>query len=180
MPQTRLPTRYGPSPATGPVAATALEKIAPATNTRTNVPMISLNRFAIGLQIAGAVQKQARFKSASGVTRQWGRKCSHTRHAPTMAPAICAAMYGPTLLKSPERIAAPRVTAGFRWPSPPQAIAVNTPAITATAHPVEITIHPAPSALDFLSRTLATTPLPRRINTMVPMNSRSEEHTSEL
>src|SRR5579859_3538585 len=40
--QTRHPTRYGPRPAAGPSFATALAKIAPAMNTRTKVPMISL------------------------------------------------------------------------------------------------------------------------------------------
>ena len=88
-----------------------------------------------------------------------------------MAPANCAALYHATLPKSPELIAAPSVTAGFRWPSLPKAMAVNTPAITAIAHPVLMTIHPEPSPLDFRSRTLATTPFPMRISTMVPMNS---------
>ena len=47
----------------------------------------------------------------------------------------------------------------------------NTPAITAMAHPEAMTIHPEPSPLDFRSSTLATTPFPSRISTMVPRNS---------
>src|SRR5690348_4910157 len=55
----------------------------------------------------------------------------------------------------------------------PQATAVNTPAMTAKAQPLVITIQPAPSALVRLRSTLATTPFPNRIRTMVPMNSPS-------
>src|SRR6266478_4014866 len=73
IPQTRLPTRYGPRPAAGPVAATLFEKIAPTTKTRTKVAMISLNRFEIEARIAGAVQKQASFRDASGVSFQCGK-----------------------------------------------------------------------------------------------------------
>src|SRR3954447_7525729 len=77
-----------------------------------------------------------------------------------------------SLEKSPVLTAKPSVTAGFKCASAlPQAIAVKTPVITANAHPVVITIQPAPSALLFLSRTLATTPLPIRMRTSVPMNS---------
>src|SRR6516162_6415189 len=69
-------------------------------------------------------------------------------------------------------MANPRVTAGLMKASRlPQAIAVNTPAITANAHPLVITIQPAPSAFERFSRTLATTPSPSRIKTSVPMNS---------
>src|SRR6266571_4135252 len=70
MPQTRLPTRYGPKPAAGPPAATAFEKMAPATSTRMKLPMISLSRLAAGWRIAGDVQKQASLRSASGVSFQ--------------------------------------------------------------------------------------------------------------
>jgi hypothetical protein len=64
------------------------------------------------------------------------------------------------------------VTAGFRCASLlPQAIAVNTPAITANAQPLAITIQPAPSAFDRLSKTFATTPLPSSMSMSVPMNS---------
>src|SRR5579862_6758473 len=56
-------------------------------------------------------------------------------------------------------------------PGLPHAIAVKMPATTARPHPVVITIHPAPSPFDFFSKTLATTPSPSRISTMVPMNS---------
>src|SRR6267154_6854713 len=52
-PHTRLATRYGPRPLASPPAATALEKIAPTTNTRTNVAMISLKRLGSALRIAG-------------------------------------------------------------------------------------------------------------------------------
>ena len=48
---------------------------------------------------------------------------------------------------------------------------MNTPAITANAQPLAITIQPAPSAFERLSKTFATTPSPNRINTNVPMNS---------
>src|SRR5256884_10008681 len=64
------------------------------------------------------------------------------------------------------------VTAGFRWASLlPQAMAVNTPAITANAQPAVITIHPPPSAFDRLSSTAATTPSPSSIRIIVPKNS---------
>src|SRR5215472_5331155 len=64
------------------------------------------------------------------------------------------------------------VMAGLRNASLlPHAIAVKTPAMTAKHHPVAMTIHPEPSALDFFKRTLATTPSPRRINIRVPINS---------
>src|SRR5215469_16721408 len=53
----------------------------------------------------------------------------------------------------------------------PHTITVKTPAITASAQPVAMTIQPAFSAFDLLSSTLATTPSPSRIKTSVPMNS---------
>src|SRR5438132_1159818 len=66
------------------------------------------------------------------------------------------------------------VTAGFKCASLlPHAIDVNTPAITANAQPAVMTIHPLPSAFVPLSSTPATTPLPRRIRTIVPRNSPS-------
>src|SRR5215471_2476464 len=69
-------------------------------------------------------------------------------------------------------MATPKVTAGFKCaPGLPHAIAVNTPHITANAHPAVITIQPEFSALDFFSNTPATTPSPNRISTVVPMNS---------
>src|SRR5580692_11403434 len=68
----------------------------------------------------------------------------------------------------------PIVPAGLRCASLlPQAIAVNTPAITA------ITIQPAPSAFDRLRNTFATTPLPNSINMSVPMNSPTHSSTSK-
>src|SRR5215470_16727083 len=76
--------------------------------------------------------------------------------------------------KSPLRMAKPRVTAGFKWaPGLPQAMAVNTPLMTAIAQPAVMTIQPEFSAFDFFRRTPATTPSPRRIKTRVPMNSPS-------
>src|SRR3712207_6251177 len=42
---------------------------------------------------------------------------------------------------------------------------------TATAHPAVMTIQPEFSALEFLSKTPATTPSPRMIRIMVPINS---------
>src|SRR5271154_5980231 len=67
------------------------------------------------------------------------------------------------------------VTAGFRCaPGLPQAIAVKTPHITAKAHAEVMTIQPAFSAFVFLRSTLATTPSPSRIRTMVPRNSPSQ------
>ena len=54
-------------------------------------------------------------------------------------------------------MAIPTVTAGFRCASGlPHAIAVNTPVITAKAHPAVIAIQPAPSALLRFSSMLAT------------------------
>src|ERR1700684_2931564 len=50
-------------------------------------------------------------------------------------------------------------------------MAVNTPAITANAHPLVITIHPAPSAFERFKTTFATTPLPSKMSMSVPMNS---------
>src|SRR5207244_12573033 len=73
MPHTRLPTRYGPSPAAGPAAETLFEKIAPTTKTRTKVAMISLSKFATVLRIAGAVQKHPSLAAASGVSFQCGK-----------------------------------------------------------------------------------------------------------
>ena len=106
------------------------------------------------------------------MTFQCGRKCSHTSTAPAIAPSICAATNGATFEKSPVFTATPSVTAGFRCASGlPHAIAVNTPAITANAHPAVIASHPVPSALLPFSSTLATEPLPIRIRTIVPMNS---------
>src|SRR5260370_41638633 len=86
MPQTRLPTRDGPSPAGGPVAETLLEKIAPTTNTSTKVAIVSLNRFVNVFRIAGAVQKHPNLAAVSGVSFQGGSWCSHTSAAPPIAP----------------------------------------------------------------------------------------------
>src|SRR5882762_6542466 len=58
--------------ATGP-AAGLFEKIAPTTKTSTKVPITSLNRFGMNRRMAGAVQKHARFREASGVSFQCGK-----------------------------------------------------------------------------------------------------------
>src|SRR5215813_3185905 len=69
-------------------------------------------------------------------------------------------------------MANPNVTAGLRKASLlPQAIAANTPAITAKAHPAVITIQPDASPFDLFRSTQATTPSPRRIRISVPTNS---------
>src|SRR6516165_11690954 len=69
-------------------------------------------------------------------------------------------------------MANPRVTAGLMKASLlPQAIAVNTPAITANAQPLVITIQPAPSAFERFSKTFATTPSPNKTSMSVPTNS---------
>src|ERR1051325_6892306 len=69
-------------------------------------------------------------------------------------------------------MANPSVTAGFRKASLlPHAIEANTPAITASPHPVVITIQPDASPFDRFRSTQATTPLPRRIRINVPTNS---------
>src|ERR1700674_742370 len=89
-----------------------------------------------------------------------------------MAPRSCAAMYGRHFSNDPARTAKPRVTAGFKCASLlPQATAVNTPAITANAHPVVMANHPLPSPFERFSSTPATTPSPSNINIMVPRNS---------
>src|SRR5690242_14357736 len=70
------------------------------------------------------------------------------------------------------RTANPRVTAGFKYASLlPQAIETKTPTITASAHPVVITIHPLPSAFERLRSTPATTPSPSSTRNNVPRNS---------
>src|SRR5215469_11008466 len=91
-----------------------------------------------------------------------------------MAPSIWAPKYGANFEKFPSRTAKPSVTAGFKCASLlPQAMAVNTPAITANAHPAVITIQPPLSAFDRLSSTAATTPSPNKIKIIVPRNSPS-------
>src|SRR6516165_3667378 len=78
-------------------------------------------------------------------------------------------------------MATPNVTAGFRCaPGLPHAIAVNTPHITAKAHPAVITIQPEFSALDFFSNTPATTPSPNNTSTAVPMNSPNRGESSRV
>src|SRR5919197_4427867 len=94
--------------------------------------------------------------------------------APVMPPSSWATRYGANLEKLPARAANPSVTAGFRCAAlDPQAIAVNTPAMTANAQPAVITIQPLPSALVPLSSAPATTPLPSKMSTIVPRNSPS-------
>jgi hypothetical protein len=63
------------------------------------------------------------------------------------------------------------VTAGFKCPLPPRASDELTPRKTAIAQPNVITIHPLLFPFVLLSTTLATTPSPRIISSMVPINS---------
>ena len=66
--------------------------------------------------------------------------------------------------------ASARVTAGLRW-APLALEATKTPTKTAMAQPKVITIQPLPLPFVLFKITLATTPLPRRINRNVPMSS---------
>ena len=81
-------------------------------------------------------------------------------------------MYGTSFEKLWVTTAEASVTAGLMFASwLPQARAVKIPAMAAKPHPVEITIHPPPSALDRLRTTSAITPLPSTTKTIVPINS---------
>src|SRR5262252_4514626 len=92
--------------------------------------------------------------------------------APRKATATCDTTYGASFANSPDSTAKPKVTAGLMCASGlPHAIATNTPAITANAQPLVMTIQPASSAFERLSKTFATTPSPNSIDTSVPMNS---------
>src|SRR5688572_19216098 len=62
------------------------------------------------------------------------------------------------------------VTAGLMW-APENWPTQYTAMATAIAHPKVMTIQPEFSALEFLSKTPATTPSPRMIRIIVPMNS---------
>ena len=73
MPQTSKPTRNGPKPGAKPFGDRLSDEIAAATNTSTNVPMISLSTFDGACRTAGDVQKQARLPAALSVCRQCGR-----------------------------------------------------------------------------------------------------------
>ncbi|MPM78569.1 hypothetical protein SDC9_125580 [bioreactor metagenome] len=66
--------------------------------------------------------------------------------------------------------ARPIVTAGFRW-APDIGPAIITPVKTASPHPMVITIQPPLFPFVPLRTTLATTPFPRRISTIVPISS---------
>src|SRR5207249_9804970 len=66
--------------------------------------------------------------------------------------------------------ARPTVTAGFKC-APLKAPTAYTPTATPNAHPAVMTIHPLFWPLVLLSTTLATTPSPRMINSMVPSTS---------
>src|SRR6185437_1756737 len=151
---------------------TALDSAAMMITTSRKVPMISLIRLAAVLRIAGPVEKHASLEPASGVCDQCGRKCSHPRIAPTNAPSNCAMKKGRKLAQLPLVIATASETAGLMCaPGLPHACATATPAITAANHPVAMTIQPELLPLVLPSTTLATTPLPNRIRTRVPMNS---------
>ena len=64
---TSTPTRNGPRAAAGPNNATFFEKIAATTVTRTNVPIVSLSKFAPKFQMAGEVERHASFKLGSKI-----------------------------------------------------------------------------------------------------------------
>src|SRR5258705_10081100 len=66
--------------------------------------------------------------------------------------------------------ARPIVTAGFRW-APLKVPTAYTATVTANAHPAVITIQPAFWPLVLLRTTLATTPSPRTMSSMVPSSS---------
>src|SRR5437016_6256119 len=66
--------------------------------------------------------------------------------------------------------ARPIVTAGFKW-APLKLPTAYTATATPNAQPAVMTIHPAFWPLVLLSTTLATTPSPRMINSMVPSSS---------
>src|SRR5438874_10912911 len=66
--------------------------------------------------------------------------------------------------------ARPIVTAGFKW-APLKLPTAYTATATPNAQPAVMTIHPAFWPLVWLSTTLATTPSPRMINSMVPSSS---------
>ena len=67
-------------------------------------------------------------------------------------------------------IANPSVTAGLRC-APLNCPTANTPVITAMPQPHVMTIQPLFWALEWLSSTPATTPLPSRIRSAVPITS---------
>src|SRR5882672_1777796 len=66
--------------------------------------------------------------------------------------------------------ARPMVTAGFKW-APLKAPTAYTATATPNPQPAVMTIHPAFCPLVLLSTTLATTPSPRMISSMVPSSS---------
>src|SRR6266571_1132920 len=91
--------------------------------------------------------------------------------APRNAPSICAAMWpGTEAHANLPMEARPIVTAGFKC-APLKAPTAYTATATPNAHPAVMTIHPLFWPLVLLSTTLATTPSPRMINSMVPSTS---------
>src|SRR5215468_6362074 len=160
MPHTRLPTKYGPRPDAGPPADTLFEKIAPTAKTSTNVPMISLTKFANIFRIAGAVQNTPSFALTSGVSFQCGKYCTQTSVAPTIAPRNCALKYGRNFPYFPARTANPSVTAGFRCaPPPPNPIAQNPPHPTQNPPPPFYPPPPLFSVFFFFGQTAAPHPI---------------------
>src|SRR5699024_12451375 len=86
-------------------------------------------------------------------------------------PIICPLMYAGTFDQGKSPIEAnPKVTAGFKCASDtvPE---TNIPIVTASPHPTVITIQPASSAFDHLSKTPPTTPTPNVTNTIEPKSS---------
>src|SRR5256886_1140972 len=91
--------------------------------------------------------------------------------APSHAPSSCAATYTGTLAHANLPMEArPMVTAGFKC-APLKLPTAYTATATPNAQPAVMTIHPAFWPLVLLSTTLATTPSPRMINSMVPSSS---------
>src|ERR687897_98960 len=168
MLSTSRPTRSPPSP----VAAVASSVNHPSTqNTSTNVPITSVMKLLTGLRMAGAVLKQASFRPGSSVSLQWSRYASHTSVAPMNAPTNSPAQYSGT---SPQSMlpatASPSVTAGLRC-APLNWLTANTATMTAMPHPNVMTIQPEFCPLDRFSSTHATTPLPSKIRSAVPITS---------
>ena len=88
-------------------------------------------------------------------------------NAPTNSPAKYSGTWSHSILPS---IANPSVTAGFRC-APLNCPTANAPTITAIPQPNVITIQPLFCPLDSLNNTHATTPLPSRIRSAVPIVS---------
>src|SRR5699024_10289139 len=88
-----------------------------------------------------------------------------------IAPIICATIYMGTSAHGNSRIAAkPNVTAGFKWASLIFPTAY-TPRETASPHAIVMSTQPPFSASDLFISAPATTPPPKIIKIIVPINS---------